>query len=119
MRVIVAIIACLIISGCENYKSQDRYQLVTSASGAVFRLDKQTGDVAQVTDQGLRPIGRPDDPLGIRDADVSVPPEKTVGKYKVRQLPEYCNQTDAKKLSNAQLCSCIGAGFDAATGRCK
>ncbi len=119
IKFIGAIVACFILSGCENYKSQDRYQLVSSANGAVFRLDKQTGDVVQVTDQGLTPIGKPGDPLGILGGDVAMPEESTVGKYKVKKLPEYCSQKDAKNLSTAQLCSCISAGFDSGTGRCK
>ena len=115
MRYTAAIIGCLILSACENSKSEDRYQLVPSAGGAVYRLDKQTGDVAEVTDQGLRPIGI----HGDSGDKVTMPAETTVGKYKVQQLPDYCSRGEAKKLSNAQLCSCIGAGFDAVSGRCK
>ena len=47
-------------------KSTDKFSLVASTDGKVYRLDKQTGDVVLIAPEGIKPIGKPNDPLGIR-----------------------------------------------------
>ena len=47
-------------------KTTDKYSLVASTDGKVYRIDKQTGDVVLITPEGIKPIGAPNDPLGIR-----------------------------------------------------
>jgi hypothetical protein len=38
--------AVILLFGCSNFESSDRYELVASAQGYVYRLDKKTGDVS-------------------------------------------------------------------------
>ena len=46
-------------------KSTDKFSLVASTDGKVYRLDKQTGEIALVGPDGIKIIGSPKDPLGI------------------------------------------------------
>jgi len=74
MKRMLFVLSLVLLTGCGSAicpnksieKSSDKFSLVASTDGKVYRLDKQTGDVVLITPEGIKPIGAPNDPLGIR-----------------------------------------------------
>jgi hypothetical protein len=46
----------IVLFGCSNFESSDRYELVASAQGYVYRLDKKTGDVSIIEEDTIRKV---------------------------------------------------------------
>ncbi len=71
MKTILLFLSIALLAGCGNVtnddKSFDRFSLVASTDGKMYRLDKKTGEIAIVGTDGIKIIGTPaNDPLGIR-----------------------------------------------------
>ena len=74
MKRLLFFLSFVLLTGCGSAfnpskpadKPADKFSLVASTDGKVYRLDKQTGDVVLITPEGIKPIGKPNDPLGIR-----------------------------------------------------
>jgi len=74
MKRLLFFLSIVLLTGCGSAfcpnkpteKSTDKFSLVASTDGKVYRLDKQTGDVVLITPEGMKPIGAPNDPLSIR-----------------------------------------------------
>ena len=48
--------AVILLSGCSKLESFDRYELVASTHGYVYRLDKKTGDVSIIEEDTIRKV---------------------------------------------------------------
>jgi hypothetical protein len=83
MKSLVVALSLLLFAGCQNFQLQDRYQLVSSSDGKVYRLDKKSGEIALVTPNGIRIIGAFNDPLGIRDESGK---KFKVGRFEVEEV---------------------------------
>lgn len=77
MKRVLFILILVLLTGCgkadwlskapdkSTDKPADKFSLVASTDGKVYRLDKQTGEIALVGPDGIKIIGSPKDPLGI------------------------------------------------------
>jgi hypothetical protein len=65
MKIVIVLFLFLTVCGCgivgsgEGFRT-DRYQLVASSDGKVYRLDKKTGEVSTIDGNSIRSIGNSD-----------------------------------------------------------
>jgi hypothetical protein len=73
MKQLLFFLSFVLLTGCGSAFNQskpadkpaDKFSLVASTDGKVYRLDKQTGEIALVSPDGIKIIGSSKDPLGI------------------------------------------------------
>lgn len=73
MKILLLFSSFVLLTGCGStinpskhvHKPTDKFSLVASTDGKVYRLDRKTGEVALIGPDGIRIIGSPKDPLGI------------------------------------------------------
>ncbi len=86
MRRIVVLFGFIFLAGCNDFPTAAPYALVSASDGAVYRINKKTGEIALVTRDGVKIIGAANDPLGIRNIKVgdTIDGEKITGIKKVK-----------------------------------
>jgi hypothetical protein len=112
MKFLVAVLVSMaFISGCQQSEpKQERYQLQTSTDGHVYRLDKISGEVALVSPDGMRIVGAPKDPLGIRGNSKEHPKKMKIGKYDVEEIAP--NEDALEKICQERLSKAVKAELE-------
>ena len=55
----------MFMCGCQSVDMEGVYELVSGVNGKMYRINKQSGDIAVVENDEVRMLSDKDDPLGI------------------------------------------------------